>query len=199
VSLLFTDSNSIAQWAPSVRGVFSKADLQSLLADPHPNSFYRRLRNLEAAAVLTRATRGFYVTKDCSLPVLSQRICERSYVSFGTVLAEALVVGTRPERQLMAVKVGKSRDYKTPAGRIVHLGVEEELFFGFETKDALFYALPEKALLDVLYFHVRGRRFPFDIYSDLNLAPLDRKRLASFLARYSNPRFVAFVENLLHG
>ncbi len=196
---LYADSQKIAEWAPSMHGVLSKADLQSLLADPQPNSFFRRLRSLEAASVLTRAGRGFYVTKDGSLFALSQRLCERSYISFDNVLSEALVVGTRPVHQVMAVKVGPSRDYRTRAGRIVHLGVDDELFFGFATRDGISYALPEKALLDVLYFHVRGRRFPFDIYSDLNLAPLGQERLAGFVQRYKNPRFVTFVENLLRG
>jgi hypothetical protein len=199
MSLIFSDSNRLAQWVPSVRGVFSKADLQSLLADPHPSGLYRRLRNLEAASVLTRATRGLYAAKDCSLSVLSQRICECSYISLDTVLSDALVIGTRPEHQVTAIKLGKSRVYQTPAGKIVHLGVEEKLFFGFETKDCISYALPEKALLDVLYFHMRGRRFPFDIYSDLNFASLNQERLACFLSRYNNPRFVTFVENLLNG
>jgi hypothetical protein len=69
--------------------------------------------------------------------------------------------------------------------------------FGYTATDGVQFADAEKAVLDVLYFHLRGRRYPFDIYSDIDFEKLDQGRLRSHLERYRNPKFVAFVRALL--
>jgi hypothetical protein len=45
--------------------------------------------------------------------------------------------------------------------------------------------------------HLRGRRYPFDVFSDIDPARLDRQRLETYLKRYRNPRFVAFARGVL--
>ena len=77
------------------------------------------------------------------------------------------------------------------------MSIAAHLDFGFEVIDGVRWALPEKAVLDTLYFHLRGRRFTFDIYSDVAYHRLDRGRLEEFLSHYRNPKFGAFVHNVL--
>jgi hypothetical protein len=72
------------------------------------------------------------------------------------------------------------------------------MFFGFETKAGLHKATAEKALLDTLYFHQHGTKFTFDIYSDLNWEHLNFDLISAYLKRYYNPKFVKFVEGLMH-
>ncbi len=191
------DVRAIRAASSSQRGVFSKADLQTLLGEPHPAGFARRFRALEANGVLRRFCRGFYVAESFDLPTLSQRIAPDSYLSFGTVLARELLIGTRPERQVMAVKTGKSRRYSGLGYEVVQLHVAPHLAFGFAASGGVRFADAEKAVLDVLYFHLRGRRYPFDIYADIDFGKLDRGRLESYLDRYRNPKFVAFVRGVL--
>ena len=138
------------------------------------------------------------MAEDFDLPTLSQRLAPASAVSFATVLARELLIGSVPERQLMATCPGKrSERYEGLGVEIVHLRVAEGLDFGFTIERGVRFALPEKAVLDVLYFHLRGRRYPFDIYSDIDFSRLDRARLDEFLERYRNPKFVSFVRGLL--
>ena len=147
--------------------------------------------------VLRRFTRGFYVTEAFDLPTLSQRIAPDSSISFGTVLARELLIGTSPDRQIVATKVGRTRTYSGLGFEIEHVGISPRLCFGHNYTNGIRFADAEKAVIDVLYFHLRGRRYPFDIYSDINFRKLDAKRVRSYLQRYSNPKFVAFAEGVL--
>lgn len=192
------DARAVEKATVAQRGVFSKADLQTLFAEPHPAAFARRFRALEANDVLRRFCRGFYVTESFDLPTLSQRIAPESYVSFGTVLARELLIGARPVRQVVAAKFGKSRRYTGLGYEVVHLHIAPHLAFGAAASDGVRFADAEKAVLDVLYFHLRGRRYPFDIYSDIDFDRLDRPRLESYLNRYRNPKFVAFARGVLN-
>ena len=193
------DIQKIQSLQVAQRGVFSKADLQALLNEKHPAAFVRRVRTLEQANIIQRFIRGWYIAEAClDLATLSQRLSPESYVSFGTVLAESLVVGTKPEREVWAAKCGRSRSYGGGSYRIEHLGLAEHLLFGFEMRQGVRWATPEKALLDTLYFHLHGQRYPFDIYSDLHLRGLDKKRLAAYLARYRHAKFAAFAQSIIH-
>ena len=192
-----SDSRLVSRLAVAQAGVFSTADLQTALAEPHPAAFGRRIRVLLEHAVVFRFTRGFYVTEEFELPVLSQRIAPDSCISFETVLARNLVIGTSPNRRVVATKVGRTRRYASRGFEIEHVGISAGLSFSCEPQDGVRYANAEKAVLDVLYFHLRGRRYAFDIYSDMNLSRLDSGRLHEYLKRYRNPKFVAFAQRVL--
>jgi len=191
------DSRILQKISTGQRGVFSTSDLKVALAERHPAAFTRRVEVQLKAGVLRRFIRGWYVTESFDLPTLSQRIAPRSCVSFGTVLALALLIGPRPERQILATKVGPKRRYAGLGYTITHLSISEHLDFGWSIEEGVRIADPEKAALDTLYFHLRARRYVFDIYSDVRYQRLDRKRLSDYLGRYRNPRFIAFARKVL--
>ena len=97
----------------------------------------------------------------------------------------------------MAVKTGRPRRYSKDEFAIEHVSATANLIFGFSTADGVRYADAEKAFIDTLYFHLRGRRFPFDIYSDMAIQKLDQARIREYLGSYRNPKFVTFVEGVL--
>jgi len=177
------DAQRIAGVSAPQRGVFTKTDLQVLLAERHPAAFTRRIDALLGGGVLRRFSRGFYVHGDYDLPTLSQRLAPESYVSFGTALARALVIGPRPDRQLIAAKPGRAHVYRGLGVEIVHVHIAHHFDFGYAPVHGVRWADAEKATLDALYFHLRGRRYPFDVYSDLDLSRLDPLRLEDYLVR----------------
>lgn len=191
------DAQRVEEVRASQCGVFSKADLQVLMGERHPAAFTRRTKALIERGVLRRFARGVYVHREFDLPTLSQRLAEDSYISFGSALARHLVVGPRPDRQIVAAKPGRSHVYRALGLEIVHVHIKEQLDFGHVVDGGVRWADAEKAALDTLYFHLRGRRFPFDIWSDLDTTKLDRRRLEDYLEHYRNPKFVAFARNAL--
>lgn len=121
-----------------------------------------------------------------------------SYLSFGTVLAAELVIGSVPATTWYAVKTGPSRTYRGAQLTLDYAGIARRLFFGYEIREGVRYATPEKALLDTLYYYTSGRRFSFSVYEDINLERINRSLVREYLARYRNPRFVAFVKEYLN-
>lgn len=191
------DARRVLALAPQQRGVFSSADLRAILPDPNPAAFARRAEALQRSGVLRRFLRGWYVAEEFDLATLSQRLTPESYISFANALSRDLLIGRRPDRQVMAVRVGRNRVYRAFGFEIAHLGLAPHLFFGYETLDGVQYADAEKAVLDTLYFHLRGQRYVFDPFSDVDPSRLDPGRLRDYLGRYRNPRFVAFARNTL--
>jgi len=74
------------------------------------------------------------------------------------------------------------------------------LFFGYEANPKGFLlATPEKAVLDTLYFYLRGKKFYFNIFGDIHYGSLDKDTFFEYLARYRNPKFRTFAERCFYG
>ncbi len=181
-----------------LQGVFSVFDIKNLLRESKPALIYKHIAQLEKQKILTRFTRGYYVTPDFSLEVLSQRVCPQSYISCGNVLAKNLVIGSIPAKTITAIKIGKNKIYKSPIGTLVYFGIAPHLFFGFETQKGISFANKEKAFLDTLYFYQRGHKFSFNIFQDINIKSLDVKTIQRYLKFYKNPKVVKFVKGMIN-
>lgn len=197
MSRAYTDSKAVEKWAGEFRGVFSTADLRNLLDGVNEVTFFRRLKALRSLGVIRRFSRCFYITESFDLEALSARINPESCISFGNVLAKDLIIGSAPANTVTAVKCGRTRRYLSDAGNVVHLGIAPHLMFGYTFRNGIRYADNEKALIDTLYYCRKGRRFSFDVYTDVNFALLNRARIDNYLKRYRNPRFVKFVKGVL--
>jgi len=194
----YANSKLVEKWAAEFRGVFSLADLRNLLNPTSDVVLFQRLKKLRALGVIRRFSRAFYVTEGFSLETLSSRICPDSCISFSTVLADAMVIGSIPANTVTAVKSGPSREYLSEWGNVVHLGLADHLMFGYTVVDGVRYADKEKAFLDTVYYYQKGRRYSFDPYTDVNIDLLDRQRLRRYIGRYRNPGFATFVEGFLN-
>ena len=194
-----SDHQQIQRLSGIQAGVFSAADLRTMLVDRHSASFARRINRMLDGGKLRRFLRGWYVASEFDIEVLSQRLAPTSAVSFGNVLSSEVLIGTAPKNQVMAVKPGPTRTYKALGLEIRHLTIADHLHFGFETDltTAVRATNAEKAVLDVLYFHQHGQRYFFDPFSDIDFSRLDAARLKRYLERYRNPKFGSFVRNTL--
>lgn len=188
----------LQELAPLQGGVFSAADLKNLIAPLNKASLYRTLKQMLDAGIIRVFCRGFYVTKDFDIQVLSQRICADSYISFGTVLAKNLLIGSVPKYRLLAVKLGQNRVYQNSDFRIEQFAIKPELFTGYENINGVNIAMPEKAFLDTLYYYQKGMKFSFDIYSDIDYDGLDRKKIKKYLKLYKNKKYIAFVNGVIN-
>lgn len=194
---LLRDVKLINKYSQEMGGVFSTGDLHRLFGQDTPVLLYRRIRTLEGAGILTRFSRGFYVTTDFNREALCGRVNTNSYISFGTILAKELMIGSTPTTTVYAVKTGKNREYQGAGLTIVYMGISQNLFFGYDVKNGVRLATAEKALLDTLFFYQQGYSFSFNIYEDIDTTQLDQDIIFNWLKYYRNPRFISFVKGYL--
>ncbi|MDA3799416.1 MAG: hypothetical protein PF692_10080 [Kiritimatiellae bacterium] len=191
-------SLKIQEFAPQLNGVFSLSDLKNIIFAKNKAALYRALTQITEAGMLKQFCRGFYVTDNFDIKVLSQRICPNSYISFGTVLSESLLIGSIPKYRVMAVKLGKSRIYSNKEYTVNQLGISKSLFKGFNNLNGVNIATAEKAFIDTLYFYKKGFKFSFDIYTDIDIDALDKTVLNKYLEDYKDARFVSFVKGVVN-
>jgi predicted transcriptional regulator of viral defense system len=193
-------SDLIRKNSADMGGVLTTADLAILLGISEKSLLPRRIRQLEEAGVLRRFAKGFYICESFDLVSLALRMYPDSYLSLESVLAEHLVINPVPFNKITVVqqRSGRSTTITAFGYAIEKLCLKSDSYFGFTRANGVPKADPEKALLDVFYFYLKGRKTFFDIYSDINLDRLNFEKLKTYLSQYKNPKFRAFVTGVLH-
>lgn len=185
----------IQHWAGELDGVFTLPDLRVVLGDRTEAAMYKRVAALLREGVLLKVKAGLYAIPEADLAVVSSRIDPEAYISTGTILARAALIGSVPVGRVQAVKRGRPRTYCCKLGTIEHLSISPRLYFGFESADGVRRATVEKAFLDVCYYTYRGQPFSFDPATDVSVADLDRQRIDQYLACY-DARFVRYFARI---
>jgi len=191
-------AKKIKEFKALQEGVFSVSDLRSIISSKNTSEFYRVLSELVASDIIEKFCRNYYVTNKFNLLVLSQRITQDSYISFGTILAKELLIGSIPEFRVQAVRKGLTRKYSNDKYFVEQLQIKDELFMGFNTINGINMATPEKAFIDTLYYYQKGVRFSFDIYSDIDTESLNKNLIEKYLRQY-NSKFQVFVKGMING
>jgi predicted transcriptional regulator of viral defense system len=115
-----------------------------------------------------------------------------AYVSFASALAAHGVIDQIP-REISLASTGRPKRVKTSQGIFVVHRVPPDLFGGYDLKDGVAIATPEKALFDFVYVSQASgrtrRRLP-----ELDLPrSFSRREVERWIKRISSPRLQALV------
>jgi hypothetical protein len=192
-------SDNMQKFGESVGGVFSLMELSSLFGETSRIALHGIVNKFIDAGVLKRYCREVYTLVDFDSAVLSAKVRRNSRVSLATALAAHRLIGTESPFWVYCVVPAKAAEYAgTP--NISYYKLADELCFGYEPNPRGFQiATPEKAVLDTLYFYLRGKRFYFNVFGDINYGALDKDKYFENLERYRNPKFRTFAERCLNG
>lgn len=118
-----------------------------------------------------------------------------AYISLQTALFHYGMISQIPQ-VIYAVTVAKTRRWSTPLGVISLHQVAPDFFFGHEPlADGVQIAIPEKALLDVLYLSPNRSRL-FARLPEVELPPnFSREKLRSMMAKIADPSRRRLVKN----
>lgn len=165
-----------------------------------PAEVRRQISRWVASGRLSRLRRGLYAlarphAQERPDPLaLASRLQRPSYVSLQSALAYHGVI---PEAVpiVTSVTTGRPRRFRTPFGEFVYRHVRPGLFWGYreiELGPGLqgYVALPEKALLDLLYLTPGPVRRRFLMELRFSSGQLDPARLEHFARRTKKPKLI---------
>jgi predicted transcriptional regulator of viral defense system len=169
---------------------YTIADLEKITSLPR-ESLYVALKRWEGGGIIERVTQGVYVPmgSNISLENIAAQLYIPNYLSFESALAKYGVLNLIPYTLTFAT-TRKTRKYTLRKQEIEFRQVSAELFFGFEMKNGIYIALPEKAFLDEVYFVVRGK-------AALDFDEVDIKKLSSKTLKNYSKRFPAYVQRYI--
>lgn len=164
------------------KAYFTTADLRKLFPS-EKEGFTTFLKRLVDKGVLIRLARGVYMARggDWELDRVANQLYYPSYLSFATVLGRGGILNQIPYSLTFAT-TRKSKKMILGGVEVIYSRLKPELYFGYEIREGVNIAEPEKALLDQIYLVSLGKAH-LD-FEELNLAGLDKKKFLSYAARF---------------
>ena len=196
---MLENAQKLLEFAPKIGGVFSLSELSSLFDISSQQMLWIKIKQFEEAGLLKRYSRGIYITQNFDPMILSAKVRTDSYISFGSALAYYKLIGTESPFLISCIVTSKASEYKGEVN-LSYAKISKNLFFGTAIlNNGVRMANAEKAVLDTLYFHQHKKIFYFNIFQDINFSALPKETMDSYLERYANPKFKAFVRNTVYG
>jgi len=170
--------------------------LRGLTGIKKDNTLLVLINSLIKKRVLRRIEKGKYLVVGKSIDdfALANFLYQPSYVSLESALNLFGILSQFPY-EITSVTPKRKREKRVGGKIFVYFHTSPRLFWGFEKRNGLLIAFPEKALLDTVYLMSKGiRRVDLE---ELDLNRIDKKRIKEFAARYrKNRQFLKFY-NLL--
>jgi len=182
--------------------VFSMPDIRILF----PQFDRRRLTEWQEKGYICKVVKGWYTFADAEMDermlwAIANKIYTPSYISIETALAHYNLI---PESVFGVTSVSTRRTYsfQTKMATFFYRTLKPRLFFGYELlSDRTKFALPEKAILDYLYFHP-SLRLPAD-FEALRIDPsefksrINSEKMNAFLLRFDSRTLSARAQAMM--
>ncbi|MDR3013508.1 MAG: hypothetical protein LBU70_09940 [Chitinispirillales bacterium] len=192
-------SDNLLKLGESVDGVLTLMELSSLFDEDSKVALHGIINRFIDVGMLKRYCREVYTLVNFDYAVLSAKVRQGSYVSLASALATHRLIGTESPFWFFCIVQTKAAEYKG-VPNISYYKLADELCFGFKPNEkGVLVAEPEKAVIDTLYFYLRGKKFYFNIFGDINYTLLDKNKFFDYLACYRNPKFKTFAERCFYG
>jgi len=172
------------------KSFYTVADLEKITSLDR-DSLYVALKRWVTGGIIERIGQGIYVPMggSISLENVAAQLYIPNYLSFEYALAKHGILNLIPYALTLAT-TRKTKKYALQKQEIEFRQISPELFFGFGMKNGIYIASPEKALLDQVYFVVRGK-------ATLDFDELDIKKLSIKSLNELSRKFPAYVRSFI--
>lgn len=154
-------------------------------------SLYVTLKRWVDKGIMERVGQGIYIPAmaDVSLESVAAQLYIPNYLSFESALARYGILNLIPYTLTFATP-RKTRKFTLRKQGVEFRQISRRLFFGYEIRNGINIATPEKAFLDQIYFQSRGKAF-------LDFDELNLKRLSPKIVRKYAEQFPVYVQKRL--
>lgn len=144
------------------------------------------ISRLIAQKKLIPLSKGIYQLSNQKIDLenIAQQIYFPSYLSLESALAKLGILNQKPY-SLTFITTKKSKKIYLLEQEIIYRQIKPDLFFGYQKIENLYLALPEKALLDQLYFISLGKA-SLD-QDELNLNELSKTKFLKMSKKFPAP------------
>jgi predicted transcriptional regulator of viral defense system len=165
--------------------LFSLNELGGILGVENRQTLYKKVQRLEKSKIFKKLIKGKYLflLKPIEDFTIANFLYQPSYVSLESALSFYSIITGFPY-QITSITVKKPKEFNLEEKEYSFSQISPDLFWGWEKKENFLIALPEKALLDYLYFSQKGLR-NLD-WAEIEATALNKDLLLSWAKKFND-------------
>lgn len=173
--------------------LFSLGDFERLFNIHNRQTLYKKIQRLEKQGLIKKLIKGKYLftfnpSNDFTI---ANYLYQPSYISLESALSfYGIIAGF--SYQIFSLTPKKSRIFTIDGKDYIYSQIKQSLFWGYEKKEDFLIAEPEKALLDYLYFSLKGLR-TID-WDEIDLKEIAKKKIAFYAKLFRNNKLLSIIK-----
>lgn len=176
--------------------LFTVSDFARLLNLKNNNTLYKKIQRLEKQKIIKKIINGKYLFSISHVDEFSiaHFIMNPSYVSLESALSfYGIMTGFSYSITSISTKPPKTVTVDEKEYSYSH--INPLLFWGYEKNGQFLIADKEKALLDYIYFSLKGLRTMLD-FDEIDKTQIDKVRLSEYAHRWGDRRIIKIIKNI---
>lgn len=165
--------------------IFSLADFSRLFNIANQQTLYKKIQRLKEKGVIQKLIKGKYRFLLASADdfTLANFLYQPSYISLESALSFYGIITGFPY-QITSLTIKKTRTINIDNKEFQYSQIADHLFWGYEKQEDFLLADKEKALLDYVYFSLKGLR-NLD-WGEIDISGIDKSKMAIYLKKVNN-------------
>lgn len=179
----------------SGKTIFSTSDLRNLFDEENTNTLNKQIRGLIDAQVLTRISKGYYyltLNKPSDFE-LANILYQPSYISLDSALNYYGILTQTPQ-EITSVTTKPATVIEENGKRFSYMHLDQKYFSGYQKSSELLIAVPEKALIDAMFFVALGRGSL--AIEELNLQSIHKNKVNELASHIVNRAFKKYYATI---
>jgi len=177
-------------------------DFGKLFNIDNRQSLYKKIARLEKSQIVQKLIKGKYhfLFNPTNDYVIANFLYQPSYVSLESALSfYGIITGFPYQITSISIKPTKSIEINLKDSlekkEFRYSQIENSLFWGYEKQEDFLIAQKEKALLDYIYFGIKGlRNINLD---EMDLSEINKSKLASYTKKINNKQITKIIKSIL--
>ena len=170
-------------------------DFSKLFNIDNRQTLYKKIARLEKAQIIQKLIKGKYrfLFQPADDFTLANFIYQPSYVSLESALSFYGIITGFPYR-ITSISIKPTKLIEVGQKEYIYSRIEKSLFWGYTKLDNFLIAEKEKALLDYIYFGIKGlRNLSFD---EMDFSEIDKNKLAGYTKKINNRRVTKVIKSI---
>lgn len=171
-------------------------DFSKLLNIDNRQTLYKKIGRLEKAQIVQKLIKGKYrfLFQPVNDYAIANFLYQPSYISLESALSFYGIITGFPY-QITSISIKPTKSIEIGKKEFRYSQIERGLFWGYEKQEDFLLAEKEKALLDYIYFGIKGlRNLSFD---EMDFSEIDKDKLASYTKKINNKQVTKVIKNIL--
>lgn len=175
--------------------LFTLNDFAGMFSISNRQTLYKKVQRLENKKIIQKLVKGKYLflLRSVNDFTIANFLYQPSYISLDSALSFYGIITGFPY-QITSMTVQKSRQFSIEQREFNYSQISSDLFWGWEKDNDFLIAKKEKALLDYLYFSLKGLR-NLDL-EEIDTTEIDKDLLFSFAKKFRNIQILKLVAKL---
>ena len=170
-------------------------DFSKLFNIDNRQTLYKKIARLEKAQIIQKLIKGKYrfLFQPADDFTLANFIYQASYISLESALSFYGIITGFPYR-ITSISIKPTKLIEVGQKEYIYSQIEKSLFWGYTKLDNFLIAEKEKALLDYIYFGIKGlRNLSFD---EMDFSEIDKNKLAGYTKKINNRRVTKVIKSI---